>query len=585
MPLVRRPDRTQTIGALPGVRATAASTAQSEGANLEIARGRAEASKFGGDIIREQAKGDTFGMVSRVGADLFAKFSAEERDKSNQAALAKASNALSDWKNKKLYDPNDGVLNRRGESALGAPEEVNDEFSAVADEVAGGLSNDDQRQAFERLRSQEHQSLDLQVRRHTFEQVNEYRAGEMKGVITNATDEAIRSSSDPKLVNVALSKAVGAVRTAGKMMGQGDELIKDNVRAVTSQIHTGVIGQLLADENDAGATAYFEATRDQIEADKLDGITKAIETGQIRGQSQKQSDEIIRAGGTLNQQLEKAKTLDPKLRDEVTARLEHNAAIEERAKREADETALTQAYNLVDQAKSTDAIPPAQWASLDGSARASLIHYARLKAAGEPVRTDDPTYYALMQQAGEDPSVFTKQNLLNYRGKLDDGDFKQLTSLQLSIRNGNRSASEKDLAGYRTKSELVDDSLTQYGIDPRAKPASAEGKAIANLRRLLDQRVEVVQSEGKKVTNVEVQQALDDILGTQVTTPGSWWNIFPGGKPFFDQKRRAVDLSIDDVPTEKRQKIEERLRRRGMPVTDQSVLDWYIDVTVQTGGK
>lgn len=587
MPTVRRAERTQTIGQLPGVRKTAAATAASEGAGAELALGRAEAAKFGAEVQRQEAIGQFGAMVTRVGAAMFADISEKERQAANQTALINADNRLSDWRNKRMYDAQSGAMNLRGKDALPLPEQIREEYNQVANEIEGGLSNDEQRAAFMRLRSQTWQGLDLEVRRHTFKEMNEYRAGELKTFLSNSVNAAQHVAHDPKLVQVELSKAVSAIRTQGPTMGMGPEMIDAQVRAVTSQTHTSVIDQLLADGNDKAASAYFEAAGGQIEGDKLDAVKKALEEGSLRGESQRKADDIIRQGGTLTQQLEKAKGLEGKLRDQVEQRLEHNAAVEERAQREASETASRQAYDLIDRSSSVDAIPPAQWASFDGSQRSAMIHYARLKAEGVPVETDYPTYYALMDQAGKDPQAFLKQNLMNYRAKLSDVEFKQLAGLQLSVRNGEQNALEKNVPGFRTKQEIVDDTLVNYGIDPRAKPTSAEGKAIANLRRLLDQRIEAVQSDGKtKVTNVEIQQALDDILGTQVTTPGSWWGLLPGHSATLrEQKRRAVDMNIDDVPADKRQRIEQRLRQRGLQPTDANILDWYIDTLTQGAAR
>lgn len=585
MPTVRRPELTQSIGAMPNVRKTAAATFASEGGEAELARGRAEAAKAGAEATRQQAKANFFGEVTRVGADLFAKVREQERQAANQTALIAADNQLAEWQNKYLYDPQSGALNRKGKDAMPLPEETKDAFNEVADQVEAGLTNDDQRMAFARLRSQTWQGLDLQVRRHTFTEMNEYRNGELKNFISNTVNKAQHVADDPKMVQVELEKGVSAIRTMGPSLGMGQEAIDAQVRAVQSQVHENVIGQLLADGKDKAAQAYFDAASGQIDGEKLDAVKRALEEGTLRGESQRKADDIIRQGGSLTEQLEKAKDLDPKVRDQVEQRLEHNAAIEAHAKQVREEDTLRGAYNLVDKSKSIDAIPPQVWTSLDGSQRSALRSYAHALAKGEPITTDDPTFYALMTQAGEDPTTFLKQNLLNYRAKLSDSDFQQLAGLQLSLRNGDRKAAEKDLAGFRTKKEIVDDTLTQYGINPNAKPTSKEGVATANLRRLLDQRVDALQADGKKVTNEEIQGALDTILGTQVKEKGSFFNLFVPGKPFLDRTRRAVDTTIDDIPADKRQRIEERLRSRGEQITDQKVLDWYIDALVQSGGK
>src|SRR5690606_10885673 len=151
-----------------------------------------------------------------------------------------------------------------------------------------------------------------------------------------------------------------------------------------------------------------------------------------------------------------------------------------------------------------------------------MREYARMLAAGTPVETDYPTYYRLLQQAGDDPQAFATANLLQFRHKLGETEFKQLANLQLSIKNGNRQAADKVLEGFRTRGQIFEDTLRLYRIDPKADPATDEGRAIALLRRMLDQRIDAMQASGQKVTNTEIQRTLDELLSQEITIPGSW---------------------------------------------------------------
>jgi hypothetical protein len=583
MPTVRRLERQVSPTALPGVRRRAAATFESEGGAAELARGRLEATREAGKAQTLEARAGFGEQVARLGVSLYARVQAEERDKANQTALLKASNALSDWKNQRLYDPNGGALTIRGENAMPLPEQIRDEFDKIAGDLEAGLGNDDQKAAFQRMRSQEWQGIDLQVRRHVFGEMQEFRAGELKSHVENSVQAAMQNALDPRMVRVELEKAVTAIRTNGPTLGLGPEMIEAQVRAVTSQTHVGVIGQLLAKENDKAASAYFEATKGQIEGTQLDNVMKALDEGTARSESQKAADEIIRAGGTLTQQREKARQIDDaRLRDLVEQRIEHNAIVSEREEREAAEASMRQGYDVIDRTGDVTAIQPVQWASYSGATRSAMLSYARQKAAGTPIQTDLPTYYALMQQAADTPEIFTSQNLLNYRHKLDDVEFKQLAGLQLSIKNADRNATEKDLAPFRTKVQLVDDTLALHGIDPNAKPDTPQGKAIAQLRRMVDRRVELLQAGGKKATNTDIQSEIDSLLAQNVTVPGSWWNIFPGGKPFLNTEKRLLNLTAADIPTATREQIEQALRARNRPVSDAAVLDLYLETLVRS---
>ncbi len=581
MPVVQRYG-TQKIGLapIPGVRRSAAETALSEGVGVDLANAE-----------KDRAFGAAIGNPAiAVGVSEFQRIQQEERQQADETALLAAQNQLAAWKSKTLYDPQGGAFTKRGQEALQLPEQVQQSFTETAGKIAATLSTPEQRLAFAKVQSQEWQSVDLQVRRHVYSEMQTYKAGELKGFLANTTDDAIRNANDPVAVSTSLAAAEDAIRKNGPGLGITPAEIDAQVRATRSGVHVGVISQLLATEQTGKAQAYFDAMKGEIEASQFDNIERAVEEGGVRTQGQRKADEIIAAGGSLSQQLDKAKNLDGRLREIVEQRLERNDVLKERQQKEAEEANQRTAFNIVDQTRDVAKIPAAMWTSFNGATRAALYSYAKARAAGVEPETDLPTYYALMQQAAGVPGYgtakdFVQQNLLNYRGKLDDATFKQLTGLQIALRGADTRAADKDLAGFRTKNEIVDDTLSSYGIDPKAKPGTQEGQAIATLRRMLDVRVDAAQASGQKVTNTEIQGALDDLLSQHVTVPGSWWNIWPGSGPFFSSDKRLVDLGPADVPASERPALEKALRDAGRPVSDATVLNLYQEMLVRRGVK
>lgn len=571
MPIVRRAERQVGIAALPGVRKTAADTPASLGVGLEYAKADKFAAQAG------------FGeRAARIGLETYGRIVEEERTAADQTALLEANNTIAEWKNQRLFDPETGAFAQKGKAAQPLPEQIQQEFDKVTSEIEKTLHTDRQRTAFANLRAQEWQALDLQVRRHVFGEMQQFQAGELKSLVENSVNAAISSASDPALVAIELEKAVSAIATNAPRLGLGPEAIEAQVRAVQSQTHVGVISKLLADENDQAAQAYFEAAKSQIDGEVIDQVVKALDEGTLRGQAQKTADEIIRAGGTLTEQLEKTKGLEPKLRDQVEQRLEHKDAVTKRAKAEEKEADMRSAYDILDRTPNVAKIPPTLWTSFDGGTRSAMLSYATRRAKGEPIETDLATYYQLMVGAGVDPTGFAADNLLRYRHKLDEGDFKQLAGLQLSIKNGDAKATEKELGPFRTRGQVLEDTLTAHGMDPNAKANTEEGKAIAQLRRMLDRRVELLQgTTGKKASNEDIQAELDALLSRSVRVPGSWWNIFPGGKSFTDTDKRLLDLTVGDIPSVERSQIEAALKARNQPVSDATVLNLYLETLLR----
>jgi len=232
-------------------------------------------------------------------------------------------------------------------------------------------------------------------------------------------------------------------------------------------------------------------------------------------------------------------------------------------------------------------IPPMQWAGFDGSTRSAMIHYAKLRAAGTPIKTDDSTYYRLLKTSADDPAAFSETNMLQYRPYLSDSDWQQMVNLQGAIRKGDREAAGKVQDPFLSRSQLLEETLTLHGINPDAKPETPEGKAIAQLRRMVDRRVEVLQGGGKKATNQDIQAEIDGLLSQSVEVSGSWWNVWPGGKPgpWGTAQKRLLDLTISDIPARDRSQLEDALKSRNRPVSDAAILDLYLETQVRKGRR
>jgi hypothetical protein len=564
--------------ALPGVRKMAAETNLSTGVGLDVAQGQADATKWEG--IAGLASG-----AGRMATAAYTKMADDERQRADEVALLEAENKLSRWEQQRLYDPATGALAVKGKDAMPLPETVGGEFEKVAGEVAAGLNTDRQRQAYEKLKAHHGLNLDLTLRRHVYGEMQQYETRELKAFVENGTQSAVANALEPRRVGEELHKVTAAIATSGPRLGLGPEEIKAAVGAAQSQVHVGVIDRLLSTDNESAAQAYFDETKGQIKGDVLAKVERALEEGGLRKKSQTQADTIVQAGGSLSQQLDQVRAIeDPKLRDAVRERVEHEAAITARVTREQEEATLRGVYDIVDRTQDVTKIPAVVWAGLSGSERAAARSYADHLARGVAVETDLPTYYGLLRKAGDDPAAFSTDNLLSYRGKLGEAEFKHLAGLQLSIRTGDREKAEKDLAGFRTHSQIVDDSLTLYGIETHeSKQTKGEAAAVAQLRQMLDRRVQAqAELTGKKPTNDDIQRTLDALLSQSVKVPGSWWNFFPGGQPFFDSTKRLIDTTITDVPATDRQQIEAALRKAGRPISDATILDLYLEHRTRT---
>jgi hypothetical protein len=590
MPTVQRYGQRQVRTlALPGARRTAAETALSQGAGVEEARG---------------AKFETIGRVgagvAQLGATVYADLREKAQARANDVARLSWKNRLSQWETDTVYNTETGVMATRGAAANELPERVMGEFETLVSEIEAGLTSEAQRLAFAQdvtsVRSQVYNT----VQSHVSQEITKLEANELTAFVENQRSYAVSNANNPRIVGQSLAEITAAIRKHGQNVGMGAEQIEAAITAQRSAVHSQVIDRFLTAGNQQAAQVYFEETKSEISGESVAKIEKALTVGRVRQEGQKKSDEILLAGGTLAEQRAKAREIeDPEVRDDVMSRLEHEHNIKERADAEALEIRLRGVYDVLDKTPNVNRIPPSIWSEMTGAQRTAAMEYARRKAVGEPIETNYRRFYELMQMAGDNPAEFAKLNLWGDRARLGDGEFKQLAGLQLSIKGGDSRAGQQQLASFTTKSQLLSDALTQYGIDPDPDPGTPEATAQAELRRLIDRQLEAL-GPGAEPSNSDIRSVIDQIMTTEATkaAPSPFWSVMTSGLPtgtglavlgsvapstgilglFRSTERRLlIEGTIADVPAGERQQIEAALGRAGMPVSDATILEaWKV---------
>lgn len=576
MPTVRKGTRSVSTAALPGARLTAAET----GASLGKRPGSATT----------QALTGLGNAALQIGADQYQRITREEKQRADQVAILDAGVALDRWELDRLHDTEHGALNTRGKASFGLPESIDEDFAKETGRIEKGLGNDDQKLAFAKMKAERGANVAMTVRRHVAGEMRTYEVETLKATTDNAHNLAILHALDPRRVGVELQKGVEALTTSLPRLGVTGEALDAQVRDFRSGVHVGVVNNLLANEQTRAAKVYFEETKSQIDGDVVDDVERAIRTGDVKGQAQKETARILASGGTLTEQRAAAKAIeDPDVQDEVLHRIEHESDVKDKQTRDDDEVLFRGVYDTIDKTKSIETIPANVWAKMNGAERSAARGYARALAKGEPVETDSATYYALMQQAMDDPTTFATLNMMKARNRLDDGDFKQLAGLQLSIRNAARSAEgknevERQLDSVRSQRDILNSSLERYGVDPKADSGTPDAKATAELARVVDKRIVAEQqpdASGKRreISNERVQQIVDEALSAQATRYGTIWGTLwhPFTYDFTDKTRRLIDTTINDIPPAERTAIETSLRTRGLPISDPVIVDTYIN--------
>jgi len=188
-----------------------------------------------------------------------------------------------------------------------------------------------------------------------------------------------------------------------------------------------------------------------------------------------------------------------------------------------------------------------------------VMGFAGKIAKGAPLETDWSLYYQLKTN----PDALQAANLMAFRSKLGDSEFKALVSQQEDLRSG------KDLTQVRTTRDVLSQYMREAGIDPTPKDTDKTGaEKVGRIWAAFESRVrEREQAKGGKLTPEEVQKTAAQLF-TKVGVSGMLW----------DSEKPAVMLEAGDkikVPDSERSKITAALSRAGRPVTEENIVALY----------
>jgi hypothetical protein len=577
MPVARRYQSSVSPSALPGVRRSPIETDESTGATVSRERARTA-----------QTAAGLAGQVAQTGLSLYEReqrrkqqeqerAAREAKQQADQLAVLRARRELNDYELATLEDPQSGILNLQGEQVFDAPTRVRDGFKKTADAIEARLSPD-QRAAFQEARIMQGMRLDTVVQRHVSNAIGKYEDDEISKSVAAHVNLMGVHAQDPARAALELDAAVTEMRAHMQKRGLGPKVIEDAVLQTQTSGHLAVINRLMSIDRDKDAETYFSRAKSQMSTDAVADVQAKLEIGTRRAEAQKAAAEIVRAGGSLSEQLEKVGQIeDAKLQDDVRDRVKTQYQ-ERTAQQKADEEAsLTNIYNYLDgrgatfdgMQRLTNSRGEVIWGSLTGAQRSAAKNYLEDKIRGVPVKTDIRKWDELMNLAMSNPEKFATTPLIGYRNVLDEGDYKQLKGLQLSVIKGDRTEADRNLKSYRTATAIVRDTLEGYGLsfrDTEDAPMTPDNRRIIDqVTRATTQYAEDYQVQtGKAAPDSDVQRFVDRLMAPMA-----------GGDSNFTP--RLARIRFEDIPENDKALIRDAWKRRyGSTPSESDILTIFI---------
>lgn len=505
----------------------------------------------------------------------------QEKQRADETAVVAAAAKASDLETRLTIS----TRQRLGTDAFSAPEQVTEDWDKSTQEIESGLTNDTQRAAFERVKASHWNSLNSAVQSHVADQRQKYDAQVTDDAIGAERNAAIVNFDNPGRVALSIANQVAAIKTHLEKVYNGqipEGLLERATLEASSSTQTAVIDRLLANGQDLAAKTYYSAVKDQISGADSTKIEKALEVGSKRGESQRQADAIL-AKPDIDEQtaVQQARAIkDPDVRDDVEERIRREFTERAQQQRAVRDATFQRASDQLERARGdVNRINPSDWAGLTLQERSALRAYGKQLTEGTPTKTDLGTYYSLRTMAvtPETRDKFLKRNLMLDRPYLSEGDFKQMVDLQADLKKGDQ-ASENKLHAIRTNDQIVNDALEGIGLGVVPSKREKDKPIIDTIKRSIDAAVELEQSRtGKPASSADVQRITDQILTQHVvSTPGWLWGTNQENKRLFELgPNDQLVLTVKDIPKPDRDALTARLRKAGLPVTDESLVSHY----------
>jgi hypothetical protein len=512
-------------------------------------------------------KANQLAILAKAGSvynDIYLDF----KKKADEIKVTEAQYKLADYTGK-MMNPVDGALSRKGKDSFDLLSNFPDEYSKALSEIEKDLS-DDQKAMFSGYSVKEKMRIERQLQDHVSTETIRYDNETTKNFVNSMKNRAAADYKDLDAVDSYIKDISIKLEEKAVRDGMSKADISALIDKETSEAYAGTIQQMIANDKEDVALEYFNFKKSEIkDAETREKLQKMVDEGANRKNAQKMVDQFVTSGQSETAAYNKARQIeDSKLRKEVEDRIKLDYGRRDAARKDALEKTTIRMFNMVE--KGGDPRKDPVWQSLEPAQRNTIIAYMKRAVDGDEAVTD-PVLYRGLKDKISDPETrneFMKENLFNYVNKLNKNQFDELRGLQLDLRNG-----KFDLANdVGSKNEVFKNTVESIG------GYNDEKKAVLKLKiDTIESNLE--KARGKKLSPVEYQQELDNLLKNEITSkkPSQLLTSIAAAVPVagpalstvvggikFGTSKKIIDLSSEDI---------ENISYESIPKQDAQVLE------------
>jgi len=220
--------------------------------------------------------------------------------------------------------------------------------------------------------------------------------------------------------------------------------------------------------------------------------------------------------------------------------------------------------------------------------------------SGEGVVTDAAVYLELSDKYAADPSGFMDIDLLQYRDKLSDSDWKKIVGWRQDAiearQKGGDGGGDGDKIGLSQAMSQAKLALEAAGISSSGfatmRPEEAKKKELQFRRAMIGALEEFYKENGRKPNEVELEDIISALM-VPVVIKGTGWFDFGRDGHFFEGRERDIYEEFtpkgdgyERIPVDEKLRIYDVLRREnGIEPTQEEIAQrWFEYLMATTAG-
>lgn len=465
------------------------------------------------------------------------------RDQANEVRLNDAEVKVRELRNRILNDPAKGLLSRRGTNAFTAPEDAEGEWRSGLSEISAELTDPDVRAAFEARADMLGVELRDVVNRHVSGEMDRVDADRTKAIIEDSLATIGQAPENLAQVDVDIARAEETMVGRLRRQGVAPEVLEAERAKLRSQARLAQIGALAA-ENPEMARAAFERYADDLQGKDRTDAQRTVERETLEARAQAGRDAIVREFTVETEALAAVKDRYSGQEEQMVRQyVVQDFADRARGRREVVQANTDAALQGIISGTGIPADVRRFLYENEPKTLDELTRYQTTRARGEEPETDYALFETLLQKYVDSPTQFAQEDLAQFRNRLSDRHYEELTRYKVGQRGPLQRVSP--LAATR----FVWEQARKNGVIPETVLVAADLKKqntetrqrFAQFEASMKGALDAALVDNPRLTTAEQMAVMQGVIDNQVILSTGWLG---GGR---DTIPAAAQLPKDEV--------------------------------------